>query len=102
MSDEEKWTEMAQNPVVRKLAAHPEVMAQIAKANQMMVEKGYVTPGKGLGLMAQFKILSDKDLREQFMLVKESMDKAGIELSQQDMDAMVKLMGNMQNEDKNE
>lgn len=91
---------MAENPVVRKLAQHPEVMAQIAKANAMMLEKGYVTPGKGLGIMGQFKILSDKDLKNQFMQVKESMDKAGIVLTAEDMDAMVKLMGSMQNGDK--
>lgn len=77
--------------VVSKLNQHPEIRELLAELQTILVNKGF-NPEVQPSFTEIMKLFADKEVRELAKRLKGSLDKAGIEISPEDMGLFMKLL----------
>ncbi|KAF8559016.1 hypothetical protein OG21DRAFT_1493419 [Imleria badia] len=78
------FEEVANLPAVRKLLSSPEAVKALDEIQQVMQEKG-IDPTTGPTTMQLFQLLSNAEFRKAGKKLKEELEKAGVDLADQEL-----------------
>ncbi|KAG9317215.1 hypothetical protein JVU11DRAFT_1408 [Chiua virens] len=78
------FEEVANLPAIRKLLSNPEAVKALEDVQRLMHEKG-VDPTIGPTTMQLFQLLSNAEFRQAGKKLKEELEKAGIDLADQEL-----------------
>lgn len=79
--------------VVNLFRQNSELRELLDKFQKLLEAKGIMPDGKQPSVMLMLKILTDKEVRNSLKELKDVMDKEGIQLSKEDLNAFMSLYG---------
>jgi hypothetical protein len=72
---------------------NPEIRSLLDDFQNLLAEKGLQPDGKQPTMFQMMKILADKDVKASLLKLKEALDGANIQLTQEDLNAFMNLYG---------
>lgn len=79
--------------VINVFRENPEIRSLLDDFQKLLAEKGLQPDGNKPTMFQMMKILADKDVKASLMKLKEALDSANIQLTQDDLNAFMNLYG---------
>lgn len=79
--------------VINVFRENPEIRSLLDDFQNLLAEKGLQPDGKQPSMFQMMKILADKDVKASLLKLKEALDGANIQLTQEDLNAFMNLYG---------
>lgn len=79
--------------VINVFRQNPEIRTLLDDFQKLLAEKGLQPDGKQPTMFQMMKILADKDVKASLLKLKEALDGANIQLTQEDLNAFMNLYG---------